>query len=93
LVCANDGLEESAQAAVLVRQVESLAALHEGVVEGRRVDSARQERIEVAVVEKRHQEDQKVVIRLVEGRAEVGQGTEGPPGGNGRAPGIENPGG
>jgi hypothetical protein len=68
------GREESAQAAVPVRQIERLAALHEGVVQGRWVDSARQERIEVAVVEKRHQEDQTVATRLVGGRAEVGMG-------------------
>ena len=68
------GWEESAQAAVSVRQIERLAALPEGAVQGRWVDSGRQERIEVAVVEKRHREDQTVVIRLVGGRAEVGMG-------------------
>lgn len=70
------GWEESAQAAVSVRQIERLAALHEGAGQGRWVDSGRQERIEVAVVEKRHREDQTVVIRLVGGRVEVGMGGE-----------------
>ena len=66
--------EGSAQAAVPVRQIEPLAALHAGVVRGRWVDSARQERIEVEVAEKRHQEGQTVVIHLGGGRVEVGMG-------------------